>query len=298
MGNKAKTIEEQISLLRSRGMAINDQEKAEEVLLDVGYYRLGFYWFPFEQSYPEKKNRTHLFKEGTNFDDAVQLYYFDFYLRNILLRYLSRIEINFRTYLSYVVSNSNKKSPTWFVDPTVVNKAYISSFDKYIYTENFKRNKAIAHHHKMHINDKYAPAWKTLEFMTLGSTIRLFASLNEDKLKEQIASHYKINRVPVFENYINIILDIRNACAHGNILYDFSPIKSIRKGPAMMKNVNLNQNLNGALSIIMYLIRQISENRYNDLKEEIYNLIIKYKHSLVVMDILKNISGLDAEYYK
>ena len=48
MGNKAKTIEEQISLLRSRGMAINDQEKAEEVLLDVGYYRLGFYWFPFE----------------------------------------------------------------------------------------------------------------------------------------------------------------------------------------------------------------------------------------------------------
>lgn len=48
MGRIAITLEKQIELLRSRGMIINDVEKAKEVLLDVGYYRLGFYWFPFE----------------------------------------------------------------------------------------------------------------------------------------------------------------------------------------------------------------------------------------------------------
>ena len=83
MGNIAKTVDEQISLLQSRGMIIDNIEKAKEVLLDVGYYRLGFYWFPFEKSFPQKHHRVHKFKEKTDFDDAVKLYYFDFNLRNI-----------------------------------------------------------------------------------------------------------------------------------------------------------------------------------------------------------------------
>lgn len=45
MAGKATTVEEQIELLRSRGMTIEDVDKAKEILLDVGYYRLGFYWY-------------------------------------------------------------------------------------------------------------------------------------------------------------------------------------------------------------------------------------------------------------
>lgn len=42
-------------------MIIDNEDKAKEVLSDVGYYRLGFYWFPFESSYPCKVGRTHEF---------------------------------------------------------------------------------------------------------------------------------------------------------------------------------------------------------------------------------------------
>ena len=66
MGQKAISIDEQIQLLRSRGMVINNEEKAKEVLFDVGYFRLGFYWFPFELTYPQKDNRNHQFKKGSN----------------------------------------------------------------------------------------------------------------------------------------------------------------------------------------------------------------------------------------
>lgn len=99
MGNSktATTINEQIKTLRKRGMYIDNEEKAAENLSDIGYYRLGFYWFPFEKTYPRKEKRDHIFKEGTNFDYAIKLYYFDFDLRNLFLRYISRIEINFRT---------------------------------------------------------------------------------------------------------------------------------------------------------------------------------------------------------
>lgn len=91
MGRKAITLDKQIDQLRERGMVITDVEKAKEVLFDVGYFRMGFYWFPFEITYPNKHHRTHEFKKGANFDDAVKLYYFDFNLRNILLKPLSRI---------------------------------------------------------------------------------------------------------------------------------------------------------------------------------------------------------------
>ena len=38
----ATTIDQQLDLLEQRGLRINDREKAKEILLDIGYYRLGF----------------------------------------------------------------------------------------------------------------------------------------------------------------------------------------------------------------------------------------------------------------
>lgn len=92
-------------------MEIEDEKKAAECLLDIGYFRLGFYWFPFEKSYPRKVKRDHNFKDNTKFDYAIKLYYFDFDLRNIFLKYISRIEINFRTTIVYYVSNTYKNNP-------------------------------------------------------------------------------------------------------------------------------------------------------------------------------------------
>lgn len=49
MGRKAVTLDEQVSLLRSRNMTISDELKAKEILFDVGYFRMGFYWFPLNR---------------------------------------------------------------------------------------------------------------------------------------------------------------------------------------------------------------------------------------------------------
>jgi hypothetical protein len=56
------------------------------------------------------------------------------------MRYINRIEINFRTYLTYFVSNKYNESPTWFADPSVVNNQYVNSFEKYVYDETFRGN--------------------------------------------------------------------------------------------------------------------------------------------------------------
>ena len=49
----AKTVDEQINILQSRGIIISNSDKAKEILQDIGYYRLGFYFFPFEESHPK-----------------------------------------------------------------------------------------------------------------------------------------------------------------------------------------------------------------------------------------------------
>ena len=293
MGRKAITLDEQVSLLRSRNMTISDELKAKEILFDVGYFRMGFYWFPFEQTYPDKHHRDHLFKEGTNFDDAVKLYYFDFNLRNILLKPLSRIEIAFRTKVAYIISNHYKESPTWFVDTSVVSRQQASSFESKVYQSILDKVQIIKLHHRHHINDKFAPARKTLEFMTLGEMVHLCKSIKDEILKLQIANHFGVKKLVTFENYLELIKDIRNTCAHGNVLYDFTPEKSIRKGPAMKKGIGENQNLNGALRVVLFMMKQISENRYNDLIKEIDALIAKYSKFPVVEDILSSISGLN-----
>ena len=293
MGRKVITLDEQIALLRSRNMTISDELKAKEILFDIGYFRMGFYWFPFEKTYPNKHHRTHLFKDGTNFNDAVELYYFDFNLRNILLKPLSRIEIAFRTKVAYIISNYYKDSPTWFVDITVVSKQQACSFENRVYQPILDKVQIISMHHRHHINDRFAPAWKTLEFMTLGEMVHLFKSIKNEDLKLQIANYFGIKKLVTFENYLELVKELRNTCAHGNVLYDFTPERSIRKGPAMKKGIGENQNLNGALRIILFMMKQISENRYNDLIKDIDMLILEYSKYPVIEDILSSISGLN-----
>lgn len=292
MGRKAITLDEQIALLRSRNMTITNEGKAKEILFDVGYFRMGFYWFPFEASYPKKHHRTHEFSDGTDFDNAVKLYYFDFNLRNILLKPLSRIEIAFRTKVAYIVSNKYKNSPTWFVDTNVVSTPQARSFERKVYRQILEKTPLIALHHRHHINDKFAPAWKTLEFMTLGEVVHLYKSIKDEDLKLEVAKEFGIKKLPTFENYLNVIKDLRNTCAHGNVLYDFTPEKSIRKGPAMKKGIGENQNLNGALRVVIYMLSQVSENRAKELADEIDALISKYGAYPEVRRVLNDIGGL------
>ena len=170
---KATTVDEQIGKLKSRGMIIDDDDKVRENLLDIGYYRLGFYWFPFEETYPRKVSRTHNLKQGTNFDYAIKLYYFDFDLRNLFLRYISRIEVNFRTTVIYYVSNSYKENPYWYVDESIINKAVIDSLEYEKALKDINKEPLITHDKKEHGKREYAPAWKALEFMSFGTIIKL-----------------------------------------------------------------------------------------------------------------------------
>lgn len=284
MGSKATTVEEQIQKLSDRGMVFEENggiEKAKEILLDVGYYRLGFYWNPFEI------DKDHNFAQGTKFTDVVKLYYLDVDLKNILNKALNRIEINLRTQLVYHVSNAYLDNPTWFASKKVMSASFVDKFPTKSYTDQFKlSNKPIKKHHLNYPNDIFAPAWKTLEFLTFGTIYTIYYSLKEEGLKKQIAGLYGIKKIKVFNNFLKTVIFIRNICAHSGILFDSNTPKEIETTPLILFNDNNRHSLDSSIKVILYFLETISKSRKNIIEKEIIYLLESHSGNPVIQKII------------
>lgn len=286
MIKRASTLEQQIELLQKRGMVFDFEiEKIKEILLDIGYYRLGFYWNPFEI------DKRHNFIEGTLFSDVVKLYYLDVDLKNILNKALNRIEINLRTQLIYQVSNKYSDCPTWFVDRKVMNPYFVDNFSKYYNKKFIENNKPIKRHHISYPNETYAPAWKTLEFLTFGSIYTIYFSLKNEDLKKQIANYYCIKKVKVFLNFFNTIIFIRNICAHSGLLFDSNTPKEIETTPMIIFNNNDRHSLDSSIKVILYFLEMISVDRKNIIENEIETLLNSFENNEVLMEIISKKIG-------
>lgn len=283
MGEKATTIDEQIDKLESRGLIIEDKEKAKELLLDIGYYRLGFYSYFFQ-------DLDNNFLKDTKFKDIRRLYYLNIDLKNLLIKYLNRIEINFRTKIIYYVSNKYKDNPTWFIHGNIMDKKYMINFKEKVYTKEFiKTNKMIFKHHKKYPNDKFAPAWKTFEYMTFGAVIKAYQSLKDDSLKGIIANEYELKNIKVFQNLLDTLRFLRNTCAHGGVLCDLHTPKGIKKITGRLEFHNDDRySLNTCFKVIFFMLNSISKNRAQDFQDEVNSLFSRFKDHSQIRNIIEN----------
>lgn len=284
----ATTIDEQIARLRSRGMVIADETRARELLWNLGYYRLGFYWFPMERSYPRRDNRSHLFRDGSSFDKSVRLYEFDKELRHLLAVYLEDIEVNLRTKVIYLVSNEYKDNPLWFVDDKVVMSPMIATLERK-YRDEIVNNDVIAHHGKKHPEDRFAPAWKTLEYLSFGDLIRLVDNLKSEELRKRIYECYGWKDDVSFPNYIDVIRQMRNNCAHGHPLFDLKLYKSLRAGKfrKVLKGDqgDLFSNLKGVLLVVQYFLFYLSGDKGVQFMKDVKHLMNVHRKE-DIMDIV------------
>lgn len=289
MGNIATSIDEQLALLTERGMLIKDIAKAKEYLLDIGYYRLGFYWHHFEI------DKQHNFQPGITLDTIRELYYFDVDLKYLLSKYIHRIEVHFRSQLVYLASNRYKQNPVWFVDKTVVSQNTIDFFQK-IYDDSFiRRNRSINKHHTKYPNDKYAPAWKTIEFLTFGQIYNIYKSLKNEDLKSDIAKTYGFTNLAVFKKHLLSIVNVRNICAHNGVLFDYNQPTGISKIPNVKYSLNKrnNTNLNASIFAILNILSTISENRAEDLKNHLDTLVSNNQTNPDLKNIISTKVGYD-----
>ncbi len=163
-----------ISLFKDRGMIIEDEERAIEVLKRVSYYRFTGYDLTF------KKNNIYI--EGTTFETIYRHYEFDKSLRLMLMELIEYIEISIRTQLSYMIAH--KYPDLGYRDSSnFLNAEKHERLLEILDQELSKSNELFVKHHRENRNGIF-PVWVALEMATFSNLVELYSNLKtEDRVK-------------------------------------------------------------------------------------------------------------------
>lgn len=270
------TIQEQIAQLRERGMVIDDEETARRYLEHVSYYRLAGYWWPMQS---DKTN--HIFKQGSTFGNVVQLYDFDRELRLIVFNAIEKIEISLRTKLIYHLSH---EFDAWWFQNTAIfidTMALVETLTS-MQEEVCRSKDTFIKEHKSKYRDdqRFPPAWKTLELTSFGSLSKLYGNLRSDvKAKDIIAAELGAVNHTYLPGWLQGIAQIRNFCAHHSRLWN----KNIPTAPKILSKPPYRwvndvprdtQRIYLHLCIMRYMLNIIAPE--NNLHTQLRQLLEKY----------------------
>ena len=144
-----KTFREQLELLKSRGLRVENEKRALDYLERIGYYRLSGYAYPLRQKEANNPTRySDTFPPDVSFEHILQLYIFDKKLRLLALDALERIEVALRV------------DPKYF-DPKFDHAGWFEQYEKLL-ERAAKANSAIVKHHQ-HKYGGALPIWAASE---------------------------------------------------------------------------------------------------------------------------------------
>lgn len=258
MEKNFKTVEEQIILLKGRGIVIND-ESAKEILTENNYYYLinGYKNMFLDNRYQKEK-----YIENVSLEEIYALYKFDGELRMNLLRYILIIERRLDTYISYEFSkvygnkeyliennfNNNKKNNYKIV--SLIADIKVNT------TKQIKiGNKMLNHYIK---NYGYIPLWVLIRIMTLGEVSKFYEVMKQ-KDQNAVAKKFGV-REKTLKTYLHNIAIVRNICAHDEKLYD------LRLNNAIIKN-----------KIHSYFNLDLHDKKYSNGYKDLFSIIIILK---------------------
>lgn len=268
-----KTFEEQVKILRSRGMDLDDPERARRYLSHLNYYRLAAYWLPFEQDHP-----THRFKPNTRFDTVLEHYIFDRELRLLIMDAIERLEVSLRTRWAYYLSHTYgshahlddgifKKGP-WSHDENVRSLKEVVRSSSEVFIKHFRDT----------YDEDLPPLWVICEVMTLGQLSKWYANLCHSKDRNAIARVYGLDEVNLV-SFLHHLSIVRNLCAHHARIWNrefiFAWKFPRRKPSGLFENFNTadGKKLYNTLVMLAYLMDQINPHNW---KKRLGKLFVKH----------------------
>ena len=228
MENKVKTfktLDEQIEILKKKNLVVEDYDYAKDILLRENYFFISGYRHLFVKS-PMEKN----YIDNTNFRELYAMFYFDRQLRNIIFKNILIVENNMKSILSYIMSKNhgfkeqNYLNPNNFVKDSKRNKQ-VNDLLKKMHRQirvNGKQHSATSHYIN---NYGYIPLWVVVKVLSFGIVGELYTILKPEDQKE-IADVFNVN-VDDLLDFLPILANYRNLCAHEDICYEHRTQKEI-----------------------------------------------------------------------
>lgn len=200
------TYKEQIEKLQSRGCVISDAAACENILRNIGYYRLSAYFLPF-------KKDDNSYEDDLSFEKVYYIYEFDRKLRNLLLAALEVIEVSLRARLAYF--HSQKYGPLGYLDTATFNDKHGAVKFRMNIKREIENNKKVpfVKHHIENYGGQF-PLWVICELFTFGMVSYFYNDLITEDKKLFAGAEYK-----EMVSWLRCCTDLRNICAHYGRLY-------------------------------------------------------------------------------
>lgn len=287
-----KTIDEQIDILKSRNIIIDDYSKAYNLLAKNNYYYL---INGYKDLFIDDTNKEEKYINGTKIEEMYALYEFDKDIKINFLKYLLLIENEIDTYIAYEFSKSyghkNYLIPANFCNSNsqqFLIEKFIKDVDLEIDYQYKNSNEMIRHYLD---NYKYIPLWVLVRILSFGK-ISKFYSLMKPKEQNTISRKYNL-RISEFRIILHNLTLIRNICAHDEKLYDIKMKNRIsstiyhKKLKIENKNGNYQYATRDLFSIIIALKLLLEKEQFNRFYSEIIKNIEKLKKELYTIQIDK-----------
>ena len=225
MNKTFKTLDEQVDILRNKGLVIDDVERAKEILLRENYFFISGYRHLFFRSNENKK-----FIQNTNFREIYGLFNFDRQLRNIIFKNILIIENNIKSVISYNISRNYGITEKNYLNPKNFTREPSKTRQVNDLLKKMKRQIRInggQHEATSHYisNYGYIPPWIVVKVLSFGIVSELYGILKVDDQKN-IADVFNINYQELM-SYLTILSNYRNLCAHEDIVYEHRAQKPI-----------------------------------------------------------------------
>ena len=304
-----KTFNQQLTILRNRGVVVPTNGKPKRFLEQENYYNVinGYKDLFLVKGSNNLPVEPELYQAGTHFNELKALFLFDRELRILLLKYLLIFENSIKTTVAYEFSKKYPRKNAYldianFVDndPKKVLQQ-ISILTKTIH-DKVDRTGAIKHYIEEHGE---VPLWVLVNFLTMGN-IANFYNILTDSTKNIIAKFYtdkyrtqnKDNTFRLSSADLSACLKVanlvRNICAHDERLYNVN-----------LRNVRISQIANHFgirrydnkrfIVLILFLKIVLDKKDFQRLYKALRNLFNQYadEFKTVVFDDILNTMGID-----
>ena len=220
-----KTIDQQIDIFKKKGLIIDDEVGAKNILLKENYFFLNGYRHIFMNS---PTDRT--FISGSTFSELYAVFCFDRYSRNIFFKNLLIIENRLKSVISYQLSKKYGYKEKDYLNPRNFTRDPEKKRRVKDVIEKMKRQIRIntgRHNATMHYlkNYGYIPLWILVKVLSFGMVCELYSIMtDEDKL--EVSSVFNLT-VEQLEDFLPILSNYRNLCAHEDIVFDHKTERKI-----------------------------------------------------------------------
>lgn len=273
----ALNIDEQVKVLKDRGIEIKDDEQVKIILNRITYYRLSGYTWCFI-----KDGKLPV---GISFEQIYNAYEFDRELKYLLIKILEEIEITFRSRVANLLAI--KYGPIGYRERGNFESTNNQDAGKDFYLKTLENidneinrsNEVYVEHYKKTYGE--FPIWVAAETMSFGCVAKVFSLMKKEDADE-ISKMYGLKSY-ILKSWMKHLAYIKNVCAHYSRLYGrINRTKPVLSNQMKKKGYDQGRTL-ATLHIIKSITRETT--MWGEFKQELYELMDKYDQNVDLMQL-------------